>query len=489
MDAFVQTLETKTSADPKDRATWDLLARIRSQTGKHEKAIEAFKALLVIEEKPLYYNAWVHALGHLRKYDEQSAVHEGFLEKFPGHRAHHLPGLMKSYQLAKRSDEAIRIGKEYVERSNQSSAALEKLALLYHQLKRFDESIETYKRAVAKEDDAPRREKLSLKIINVCQDKGDLAAAESYARECVESFEDDYRRGQATRLLNQILKRAGKEDSRVLALKSRLTGPPADEDVLQQLASIYSGRKDYEKVSEQCREMVRLKPTPRNYETWIRLLTRDKKHERAIPVYEEMFQKFPDQRHTHLPTFVIACRRAGRMDDAIKQAEGYARDYQQNGNATAQYATILQRAGRREDAIEVFRKAISLEPGSPSQWHWEYQIAQMQQEFGQREAALELSRKLDETASGKTQKKLVERLKTRLAKAPVSGDESIAAYRKAIRKARSRPAKMKYRFLLAEALIKSKEFEEARTVLDTIIRSARVKRTRNKARKMRAKLP
>jgi len=488
-EAFVQALEAKAAANPKDRVTWDLVARIHSQTGKHEKAIDAFKALIAIEEKPAYYSAWVHALGHLRKYDEQIALHEDVLKKFPKHRAHHLPWLMKSYQLAGRKDEAIRIGKEYVELSKQSSAAFEKLAHLYHQLKQFDESAKAYQQAVAKEKEVRRREKLSLKIVTVYRDKGDLAAAEAHARECVKSFKDEYRRRTATRLLDEILKTTGKEDTRIVALERRLKEAPSDESVRHELASIYSTRDDYEKVSEYCREIVRLNPTARNYETWIRLLTRDKKHERAISVYEEMFQELPAQRHTHLQMLVLACRRAGRMDDAIRLAEGYAKDYQQDGSATAQYATILQRAGRHKDAIRAFRKAISLEPGSPSQWHWEYQIAEMQHGLGQTDEAIKLSRKLSETASGKGQKTLVKRLEARLGNAPGSVDERIAAQRKAIEKAKSRRGKMKHRLLLAKALIESKKLEEARTVLDTIIRGARGKGIRNKARKMRSELP
>jgi len=177
------------------------------------------------------------------------------------------------------------------------------------------------------------------------------------------------------------------------------------------------------------------------------------------------------------------------MDDAIRLAEGYAKDYQQDGSATAQYATILQRAGRHKDAIRAFRKAISLEPGSPSQWHWEYQIAEMQHGLGQTDEAIKLSRKLSETASGKGQKTLVKRLEARLGNAPGSVDERIAAQRKAIEKAKSRRGKMKHRLLLAKALIESKKLEEARTVLDTIIRGARGKGIRNKARKMRSELP
>lgn len=146
-------------------------------------------------------------------------------------------------------------------------------------------------------------------------------------------------------------------------LRAHLLRAPTDVAAIRMLAEVAAriGRlEDAEKLLARCLELAPGFDAAR--QNYAMVLHRANKPEQALEQIEQLLAADPASPSGRNLKAVVLCR-IGDYDPAIDLYEGILREYPGHARIWLSFGHALKTAGRRERAIEAYRRAIALEPG------------------------------------------------------------------------------------------------------------------------------
>jgi len=411
---YIRELNERVTKNPEDKKTLKQLLAVYQSQSKYAKVAEIYKKLIQAEPTTSNYTNWINSLSNAGKYPDQVEAYKEFFAKFPEQKRNHGFGLMNAYKNARKTEEAIKAGKEYIEASTQKDQAASQVAQLLGQMNRYKEAVETYQLAIKWARSQSNRWNWQYQLARFYREKGKWKEAEALARGLMKSATQEHQRNQASSLLVEVLQNTGGLAKWLKEQEKLVAADPQNEKLLRYLASIYTRAGMYDDASNTYRRMIELSPSAQRYQEWLNCLQNAGKHEERIAVYEKFFKKFPEQRRNHLSNLVSAYRSANRMDDAIRAAREYAEIDKQNSYPMRQVGDLLKQAGKPDEAAEAYRRALARESHPSNKWQLLMTIAQTYKSAGHTDKALSVARELIATAPQKSQRQQAEKFWSQL---------------------------------------------------------------------------
>jgi len=398
INAFIQGLSEKAKASPKDARLVKQLAEVLSATNDYPKAADWYQWLIALEPTKSNHTQWIYALQNAGRYRDVVEAYGMLFKKFPEERENHLLSLAEACRSAGNTEGAVNAVQEYMKLSRVTGYNLSRAASLLRQLRKHDEAAEAYEKAIQRDPSEHNRWQWRLCVAQIHKEQGKLKKAEAAARELIETAPQDHQRQEGVRTLVSILTAAGREQAFVEELEKGVSQNPKDVGLLKQLLAVHQSRSRWSEAAAVYQKLVALEPTSNHYTGLINSLGNARKYGEQIATYQELFEKFPDQRRNHYYSLMYAYKNAGKPEEAIKAGKEYVAQSTQKNSAAGQFAQLLRQMNRFDEAIETYQLAIKEEPNESSRWNWRYELAQVYQQTGKLKEAESLARELGRTA-------------------------------------------------------------------------------------------
>ena len=295
-----------------------------------------------------------HATRLLRKNPilaaEQAAE---ILKVVPGH-PHARLVLGAAERLSGRSQDAVTMLSSLAREQARSVPVHLELGLALGEAGRTGDAVAAFRHALRLAPESPDGWRLLADQLDAVGDP--TGADQARARYLKAANQDPQLLEAAAALVDNDLPRA---DTR---LRSHLAGHPTDVAALRMLAEV-AGRlrryADAEQLLARCLELAPSFDAARH--NYAMVLNRQAKAAQALPQVQRLLEKEPrNPGYRNLQAAVLA--QLGDYAGSIEVYEAVLKDHPQQPKIWMSYGHALKTAGRREDSIGAYRRAIQLEP-------------------------------------------------------------------------------------------------------------------------------
>ena len=393
------TIKQKASARRTDLRRWRLLAALARRLEERGMMIDATTKLAELDPTRHNLQDWIHAVYTAKRPEETIRACNIFFKRFPELRGNYLSCMVRSYEMLRDLESAIRYQKEVVRARPEAVYYRRQLAALQQKAGKLAEAVATLEKVDLNTPvDAgvdPKDKRYAAKV------KAQAWARYSTIKELAELYVKNKEPQKALKLLQQALpkqKDAGRRRvylymigkiSRQAAagpdyikeLRERLKQNPADTNVLETLASEAEQRKDYPTAIKYQKRLVKLAPGRKNYQILIRYARSYARYEKEYRELAEALKgylsKYPQPaapprggrrsyRRSSGPEYaryrqelIEALKQSGQMAAAIAQARQH---FEAGGRKDpGPLAKVLVEAKKYEDAIAVYKELLDQE--------------------------------------------------------------------------------------------------------------------------------
>ena len=173
---------------------------------------------------------------------------------------------------------------------------------------------------------------------------------------------DRWMRQQAERQFFWSYKKAGKLGDLIKRYEAKLAKNPKDESALSGLMTIYSQVKpDPKKAMAACEKLAKLKPDDVSVARQLaELHLRARQPDKAVAVFEYLAKAEPRQANYYYTRIIDAYLMGEQNDKAIAWAKKLVAKDAKNTYSWSRMGQTCLRAGRNDEAIKAFKKAIEI---------------------------------------------------------------------------------------------------------------------------------
>jgi len=416
IDGFISGLREKLEASPPSKELWTQFAQIQQAKGDYSAAADAYGKLVELDPSKNNFHQWTNALSNSQRHGDCAAAIEKLIEEHPGERRNQLQRLMWAYKNAGKNDKAVEAGREYARLNPRNGHSYGQLGDLFRQMGKDEDALQAFQEALKHSPSGSTKWQWKLKVGEIYRDTGKLDEAESLARELVGSPTTGHRARQGEALLVSVLKASGKLDRWTKDLEEKVTANPKDQQALKQLAAVYKGDNRLEAATVVFQQLVAVAPSKNHYQEFINLLSRARRYDDQIEVYEEFFAKYPDQKRNQMTSLLYVYRNAGRVEEAVEAAKEYAKQQPTNSQVMRTLGDTLRQARRYEEALKAYEEALKRESHPNNRWYIQQCIVFAYREMGKTDEAFKAVKELLKTSSQSHSRKQAEQLRDQIIK-------------------------------------------------------------------------
>jgi len=407
-EKYLAELTARAEATPDaEKASADL-AFVAQVAGRPSDAARVLGKLVEKYPKKVYFERWIECLSAAGRRDELYEAYSLYGQKFPDERGEALYQLMWAYQRGGRLQEAIETGEEYV-KEHSSGCAWSRFAELLLKCGSPESAVSAYREGIERTVHRMTRQRREIAIAEIRVSQGKDEAASKILKGLVAGETTPHLYKKAMGLLIEALRKSGQEGTYRRELEGKLRGSPGKAMLLHQLADLCMASEEFEKAASYYETLISVAPERGHYHQWIESLRRSRQSEKVVQAYEALFQQFPEAIEHRCAELVAACKKAGRLEDALRAARLYAAKYPKSGKSYLAVVAILEKMHRYDDAIEALKMAISETKKKDVQWQWQLWIARLRREQGRAGEAESMAAQLLRTAPSHYHRRQAER--------------------------------------------------------------------------------
>lgn len=235
------------------------LASALERSGRHAEAYQLYRQMFDSEMHTVQVIGGIkNTLTALGRYEELVDFYESLLMRYPGQLNYHID-LGRAYYLSRNEAKAFETWKTVYELDSQNATAYRLLAMTLIELRLIDAAVEVYQKAIR---NAPRQESLYRDIAS-------LYKAQLNYELAVENllYFYQFHRNQIGYVRSQLVSMARDEETVakiITALKTYLKDHPAEDELVELLATMYIKGKNFEEAFR-IYENLQNKNKERNY--------------------------------------------------------------------------------------------------------------------------------------------------------------------------------------------------------------------------------
>lgn len=375
LDEFIEKLEAELKEDATNGASWMVLGMVQARRGEDAAAIEAYeKAEELRAEDPIppYYLG--QTLLRMSKRDEAVAAMERALARDPqrNDELEIFQQLGRIHQRAQRTEEALKVWKRLEAQYPDDTRVLEQIATTLADEGEPTLALERYQRLTDLERDDYRRTMYRVKVaeltIKTDDRKSGITAFEAILADLNPEgwlYRDVRRRIETTFL------QSGDQDSLVEYYETWLEKNPEDVEGMVRLAQFLASTARMPEARKWMDKAVTLAPSRGDLrKAYIRLLVDNQQFTEAAEQYRLLSESDPDDPDVLMDWGKLVMRDSLLpMEDRKKEAERIWRMILKNQPEDplthAQVADAFRHAEMKDEALELYVKAVELAPGDP----------------------------------------------------------------------------------------------------------------------------
>jgi tetratricopeptide (TPR) repeat protein len=362
-DAYIATLKASAGPTP-GKEDLSLLAQVTSEAGDHAAAAGYSAKLAQIDPSFEHDLAWSRELAAQQQYDAAIDLLEKCMLRYPEQNRQCWYDLRSVCQRARKPDRAIAIIRAFAEKKATDADAWSQLAELVQQDKRWDEAAQTYAKAEELATNDTQRRELHFQRGTLLERQEKWPEAEKLFGELLRTA-DDNTRSRVQRELLTIRQKTGTLNSYIADLDRTVQQKPADKATLALLVDACETSGQREGAARASGMLVKLDPSENNFERWINALASAQAHTNLVAAYEEFFRKFPARRNEqYLWGFAQSLQQTGNTSNAVAVARECVEKSRNRRYAYQQLAEFCHTAGRIDEALAAWDKAIALAPSA-----------------------------------------------------------------------------------------------------------------------------
>lgn len=467
--SLVGGLEKRVQSEPKDLEALKLLAALKGAQKSHAEAADLWERIVRLDPQEGRYQAWTGALDRARRHEDLIAACHEFSEKFPRQASNNVTFLIRAYRATKQLDEAIKVVQDFARKRPGDTHVRTTLAQSLTGTGRLDEAIALYQQ-VARSAESPRRQWSARKeIAQLLIRQGKHEAAEPIARELADSAPPGSRSGEANRILVNVLQETGGLEAWIQELEEKIRTDAKDRKALTRLAAAMKARGDYSRAADLYGEAARSAHQFSDYSSWFDALTRARRDEDLLAAYGALFRSSPQHKMSYFSAgYLAALQRAGRVDDAVKEALAYTSQNPGSIHSLRQFAYSLVNAKQYAQAIAIHEQMVKLEENRDNRWSWRSRIAGLLLKQAKHTEAEKLARELIESAVGSHQRGEANRLLFRSLKESRRLESSVKELERKLEAAPEDVAALRQ---LAEFAYSARQFDRAADLYGRLVRT------------------
>lgn len=398
----LKSIQKAKEVDPVFPASYQNLATYFVVTGKYEKAIEEYTALLRNTPQNLGAMLALAGLYEIKGNDNEALV---YYQKATETKQPTAFMAMASHHLKKReTSKALKVLDEALKVDPRNVAVLEMKGRLLVSEKKYKEAIKVFEEVEKVNPEAG----VALKIVAYVTMK-ETAKAVEQARKIIEKYPSSAR---GYMILGSIYE-SQKDYARAISeVKNGIRVDVTNAQAMVYLGNLYVASRDYTQAMTAYEDAYRKKPgfVPALFAQGA-LLDRTGKKKEAIAKYRTILEK-SDSYVPALNNLAFLCALGyGSKEEALRLAISAFKREPGNAGVMDTLGFALLKNNRLEDAKKVLEKAVNLLPDNPTVT---YHLALVYKESGDKANALKMLQKaltLGEFADGKTAASLVAELK------------------------------------------------------------------------------
>lgn len=375
LEKFVEELKENTSQSPDDGAQWMLLGLFESQRGEDAAAAQAFTKAEALRPEdalaPYYLSQALLRIGENQR--AVDAMERAIACKPP--RVDLLEifqQLGRVHQRAQRTEEALDVWKRLEELFPNDSRVLEQIAVTLVDEGQAELALPRYEQLADAERDDYRKTTYriaaaELKIETQSRDSG-LQDFESILSDL---NPDGWLFRDVRRRIEDVFLKSGDQDSLVKYYESWISKHPDDVEAMARLARFLSGAARVPEATEWMEKALKLAPSRSDLrKAFIDQLVEQQKYQEAAEQYEALCEAEPNNVDFLRDWGKIVLRDRSvdiekRRDEALRIWNLILQDRPSDALLTAQVADLCRNAELKEQAFELYKKAITLAPGEP----------------------------------------------------------------------------------------------------------------------------
>jgi len=219
------------------------LATALEKSGRHAEAYQLYRQMFDSEMHTVQVIGGIkNTLTALGRYEDLVAFYESLLKRYPAQLNYRID-LGRAYYLSRNEARAFEVWKAVYELDPQNATAYRLLAMTLIELRLIDAAVEVYQKAIR---NTPRQESLYRDIANLYKSQLNYEPA-------VENllYFYQYHRNQIGYVRSQLVSMARDEETVtkiITALKAYLKDHPAEDELLELLATMYIKDKNFEEA-------------------------------------------------------------------------------------------------------------------------------------------------------------------------------------------------------------------------------------------------
>ena len=375
LDKFIARLEAELKEDDTAGDKWMVLAMFQARRGEDEAAINAYKKAEEHRPEdpiPAYYLG--QTLLRLSKNDDAVAAMERALTRDPG-RADQLEifqQLGRIHQRAQRTDEALEVWKRLESLYPDDTRVLEQIATTLAEEGEPELALERYQRLTKLERDDYQRTMYRVKVAELTIKTEDRTAGIAAFENILADLNPEgwlYR--DVRRRIETTFLQSGDQDSLVAYYEAWLEKHPEDVEGMVRLAQFLASTARMPEAREWMDKAITLAPSRGDLrKSYIRLLIDDQQFTEAAEQYRVLSETNPDDPDILMDWGKLVLRDTSiPMEERKEEAERIWRmiikNQPEDALTHAQVADALRHAEMKDQALELYQKAVELAPGDP----------------------------------------------------------------------------------------------------------------------------
>ncbi|WP_158265343.1 DUF1583 domain-containing protein [Blastopirellula marina] len=375
LDQFVASLEADLKKDDKNGAIWMVLGMVQARRGEDGAAIEAYQkaeTLRADDPIPAYYLG--QTLLRMGKRDDAVAAMERSLERDPARKdeLEIFQQLGRIHQRAQRTDEALKVWKRLEELYPDDTRVLEQIAITLAEEGEPELALERYNRLTQLERDDYRRTMYRVKVAELTIKTRDRQSGVAAFEAILGDLNPEgwiYR--DVRRRIETVFLQSGDQDSLVEYYETWLEKNPEDVEGMVRLAQFLASTARMPEARKWMDKAVTLAPSRGDLrKAYIRMLVDNQQFTEAAEQYRKLSESDPDD-----PDILMEWGKLVLRDNALPleqrktEAERIWRLIIKNQAddplTHAQVADAFRHAEMKDQALELYLKAVELAPGDP----------------------------------------------------------------------------------------------------------------------------
>lgn len=380
-DEALQSIQKAKQVDPAFPASYQNLATYYAASGRYDKAIDEYTALLRVDSRNLRALLGLAALHEIRGNDREALA---FYDRATatGQPAAYLT--KANYLLKKReTGKAIKVVDELLKTDPRNQAALEMKGRMLMNAKEYKQAVKVFDEVEALNPDAGVALKIGAYVA-----MRDTTKAVSQARILVDRYP---RSAKGYLVLASVYEGLGDRARAVAEVKNGLRVEPGNAEALLRLGNLLEASRDYGQAMATYAEAARNKPdfVPAIFAQGALLDGQGKKKE-AVEKYRAVLAKSDSYVPALNNLAYLYASGYGSSQEALRLAITAFKLEPGNAGIMDTLGFALLRNRRLDDAAKVLEKAVSLLPNNPTVT---YHLAQVYAEKGDRNRALGFAQK------------------------------------------------------------------------------------------------